>query len=117
MGPFHRPCALAPHTLDDPSHPTPSISTPDHEYIEVNETSVVDPVFLDNTYNLATQVVAAVRAASPQAPLPVWAGEIGPHNGQGTTSANSRCADNRVCGRFGSALWYADALGAKAKAG
>jgi hypothetical protein len=86
-----------------------------HEYIEIDQDSCVDPAFLDQSLDLGRQVVAAARSVDPS--LPVWAGEIGPHNGDGTTSANSICSANHVCGRFGSTLWYADALGAKAKAG
>jgi heparanase 1 len=86
-----------------------------HEYIEVDQDNVVDPSYLDNTLQIGVQAIAAVRAVSPS--MPVWAGEIGPHNGDGSTSASSTCSGNHVCGRFGSTLWYADALGAKAAAG
>jgi len=86
-----------------------------HEYIEVDYSNVLEPDYLDNTFSLGVQIVAAVHNVSPG--MPVWAGEIGPHNGQGTTSANSRCSDNKVCGRFGSTIWYADAMASKAKAG
>jgi heparanase len=84
-----------------------------HEYIEIDATSCTDPSFLDNTAKIGAQAVAAVRKASSS--VEVWAGEIGPHNG-GTTP-NPNCAGNHVCGRWGSTLWYADALGAKATAG
>ena len=86
-----------------------------HEYIEVNETSVRDPATLDLTAELAALVVAAVRRVS--AAVQVWAGEIGPHNGGGTATSPPNCGGNKLCGRFGSALWYADAMGAKARAG
>lgn len=86
-----------------------------HEYIEVDEFNVIDPDYLDNTVSIGQQVVTSIRSVSST--LPIWAGEIGPHNGQGTTSANSNCANNHVCGRFGSTLWYADALGSKATVG
>ena len=86
-----------------------------HEYIEVNATSVRDPAVLDLTAELAALVVAAVRKVS--AGVEIWAGEVGPHNGGGTPSAPPNCGGNRLCGRFGSALWYADAMAAKARAG
>ena len=86
-----------------------------HEYIEIDQYNVVDPDYLDNTILIGQQVISSVRSVSST--MSVWAGEIGPHNGQGTTSDNSNCANNHVCGRFGSTLWYADALGSKATAG
>jgi len=88
-----------------------------HEYIEINETAVLQPAFLDMTAGIARQVVAAVRAVS--ASVEVWAGEIGPHNGDGGPGDGTpgNCAGNLVCGRWGSALWYADAMAAKANAG
>ena len=64
---------------------------------------------------------ATTPKASPIAPQTVAApvhpttGEVGPHNG-GTTP-NPDCSGTKVCGRFGSALWYADAMSAKARAG
>ena len=84
-----------------------------HEYIEIDAKNVVNATFLDTSQNIARRVVAAVRAANST--LQVWAGEIGPHNG-GTTP-NPNCAGNKVCGRFGSAMWYADSMSAKALAG
>ena len=88
-----------------------------HEYIEINATNVLDPAFLDTTAAIAVQVVAAVRAVDARAE--VWAGEIGPHNGQGGPGDGrpGNCGGNLVCGRYGSALWYADAMAAKARAG
>ena len=52
-----------------------------HEYLEIHQTNVVDPAFLDLTGEIAAQVVAAVRGVS--ATVEIWAGEIGPHNGMG----------------------------------
>jgi len=89
-----------------------------HEYIEIDYKNVLNATFLDQSAQIAAQVVAAVRNAS--AGVEVWAGEIGPHNGGGGYGPNStptNCQDNRVCGRFGSAVWYADSLSAKAAAG
>ena len=87
-----------------------------HEYIEIDYKNVLNATFLDTSAGLAKQVMAAVRAVSSS--VEVWAGAIGPHNGGGgNNSAPTNCADNRVCGRFGSALWYADSLAAKALAG
>jgi heparanase 1 len=58
----------------------------------------------------------AVRSVS--ASVEVWAGEVGPHNGGTNTGGQvPNCAGNRVCGRFGSTLWYADSMSLKAKAG
>jgi heparanase 1 len=77
---------------------------------------VLDPAFLDTSASIAAQVMQAVRSVSSS--VEVWAGEVGPHNGgTDTGGAIPNCADNRVCGRFGSALWYADSMGSKAKAG
>ena len=84
-----------------------------HEYVQIDETNVLDPVFLNTTAAIAQQVIAAVRRSNSS--LPIWAGEIGPHNG-GTTP-NPNCGGNKVCGRFGSAIWYADAMASKATAG
>jgi heparanase 1 len=88
-----------------------------HEYIEITSDNVLTPSFLDITVTLATQMVAAIRAVSPT--LEVWAGEIGPHNGgtYGPGGITPNCAGNHVCGRFGSAIWYADSMAAKATAG
>jgi hypothetical protein len=87
-----------------------------HEYIEIDYENVLNASFLDETAQLGAQVVRAVRAVSSG--IEVWAGEVGPHNGGGGSShAPTNCAGNRVCGRFGSALWYADAMAAKAGAG
>ena len=84
-----------------------------HEYIEIDSTNAASSSFLDNTRQIGREVVRAVRASAfPH--MPVWAGEIGPHNG-GNTPPN--CQGNGVCGRYGSTLWYADALGAKAREG
>ena len=74
-----------------------------HEYIEVAVNNVLNATFLDQSANIAAGVVAANRAVSPT--VEVWAGEIGPHNG-GTTP-NPNCADNKICGRYGSAMCVA----------
>ena len=88
-----------------------------HEYIEIDAASVVSPSFLDLTSTIARAVVSGVRNVS--ATVGVVAGEIGPHNGgtYGPGGVTPNCAGNRVCGRFGSALWYADSMAAKAAAG
>ena len=79
-----------------------------HEYIEITADNVLNATFLDLSATLAREMVAAVRAVSPT--LAVWAGEIGPHNGgtYGPGGVTPNCAGNKVCGRFGSAIWYAD---------
>jgi heparanase 1 len=84
-----------------------------HEYIELSYSNVLNHSFLDNTRNIARNVISAVRAVN--ATTEVWAGEIGPANGGGFPNPN--CHDNRVCGRFGSSLWYADAMAAVAREG
>lgn len=84
-----------------------------HEYIQISNTNVLNASFLDASATIAAGVVAAVRAVSPS--LEIWAGEIGPHNGGTLPTPN--CADNKICGRYGSAIWYADSMSAKARAG
>jgi len=84
-----------------------------HEYIEVAYDNVLNETFLDQSRVIAERTVATIKAVN--ATLPVWAGEIGPHNGGTTPLPN--CADNRICGKFGSAIWYADSMAAKARAG
>ena len=44
---------------------------------------------------------------------------VGPHNGDGGPGDGrlGNCSGNRVCGRFGSTLWYADSMASKAVAG
>jgi len=88
-----------------------------HEYIEITADNVLDPKFLDLSAAIARDMVAAVRAVSPT--LGVWAGEIGPHNGgtYGPGGVVPDCSGNHVCGRYGSAIWYADSMAAKAAAG
>lgn len=88
-----------------------------HEYIEINATNVLEPAFMDTTLQLANAVVAAVRVVS--ATVEVWAGEVGPHNGEGGPGDGrlGNCSGNKVCGRWGSALWYADSMASKALAG
>jgi heparanase 1 len=88
-----------------------------HEYIEINATNVVDPAFLDTTYNIAVQVVAKIRNVS--ADVEVWVGETAGHNGMGGPGDKTpgNCGGNQVCGRWGSSLWYADAMASKARAG
>ena len=87
-----------------------------HEYLQVNSTSVLNASYLDRTAEIARAVVAGIRAIN--ANIPIWAGEIGPHTGNsvGNESAGT-CGDNRLCGRFGSSLWYADSMSSKARAG
>jgi len=84
-----------------------------HEYIEIDYKNVLNSSFLDESFLLGRQVVQAVRNVSST--IEVWAGEIGPHNGG--TLPNPNCADNRVCGKFGSSIWYADSMASKALAG
>ena len=84
-----------------------------HEYIEIDYMNVLNSTFLDESYLLGLQVVQAVRNVSHT--IEIWAGEIGPHNGGTLPTPN--CANNRVCGKFGSAIWYADSMASKALAG
>ena len=77
----------------------------------------MQPAFLDTTLQLARAVVAAVRQVSSA--VEIWAGEVGPHNGDGGPGDGrlGNCSGNKVCGRFGSTLWYADSMASKALAG
>ena len=87
-----------------------------HEYLQVNATTVLNATFLDRTGAIARQVVAGVRAVSARAP--VWGGEVGPHTGDSAGDGLAgTCGGNLLCGRFGSAIWYADAMAAKASSG
>jgi len=87
-----------------------------HEYLQVNATSVLNASFLDRTGDIARQVVAGVRAVSGS--TPIWGGEVGPHTGNSVgDSLAATCGDNLLCGRFGSAFWYADSMASKALAG
>ena len=87
-----------------------------HEYLELTNITVLQPAFLDASGVNAAAVVAAVRRAN--ATIPVWAGEVAAHTGDSPpNSLVAACNNNGLCGRFGSALWYADSLGAKARAG
>lgn len=87
-----------------------------HEYIEITSDNVVDPTFLDTTSSIAKSIMTTVRGVNPS--IEVWAGEIGPHNG-GTVGPGvfPNCSGNKACGKFASALWYADSMGSKATAG
>ena len=87
-----------------------------HEYLQVDSTSVLNASYLDHTGEIAQAVVSGVRAVSPS--LPIWAGEIGPHTGNSAGNGSAgNCSDNKLCGRFGSSIWYADSMSAKARAG
>lgn len=87
-----------------------------HEYLELTNVTVLDPAILDASGANAGAVVAAVRRVN--ATLPVWAGELAAHTGDSPPgSLVAACANNGLCGRFGSTLWYADSLAAKARAG
>jgi len=86
-----------------------------HEYIGASADNVLNGTFLDRTADNAATSLAIIRAAN--ATINVFAGEIGPHTGDGANSSFAHCSNNRLCGRFGSTLWYADAMGASARAG
>lgn len=89
-----------------------------HEYIQIAYDNILNASFLDASILLGEQVVAAVRKVSRD--VEIWAGEIGPHNGGGGGGPDptpTNCADNRICGRYGSLLWYLDAMASKARAG
>jgi hypothetical protein len=87
-----------------------------HEYIEVNATTVLNATYLDASYVNAATIVDAIRAVN--ATVPIWVGESGPHTGDSPAgSMVANCNNNGLCGRFGSVLWYADAMSASAKAG
>jgi hypothetical protein len=88
-----------------------------HEYIEVTSQTVLNGSALDASARNAAALVAAVRRVNPD--VAVWGGEIGPHTGDsvGNTTNTGNCSGNKLCGRFGSCLWYADAMAASARAG
>ena len=88
-----------------------------HEYVQVTSTSVLNASALDASAHNAAAVVAAVRRVD--AAVPVWVGEVGPHTGNsvGNTTTTGTCGDNRLCGRFGSVIWYADAMASSAREG
>jgi len=87
-----------------------------HEYIQATAATVLNATYLDATRANAAAVVAAVRGAN--ATVPIWAGETAVHTGQSAgDSLVANCSSNGLCGRFGSMIWYADAMGAKAAAG
>ena len=85
-----------------------------HEYIEIDDVQCINSTWLDSSREIAKAVVAAVRESDPAGRLKVFAGEIGPHNG-GNKVPN--CEGNKVCGRWGSSLWYMDSMGAKSREG
>jgi hypothetical protein len=95
----------------------PLTSVTFHEYIQVTSASVLNASALQASAHNAAAIVAAVRRVD--AAVPVWAGEVGPHTGNsvGNTTTTGSCGDNRLCGRFGSVLWYADAMASSARAG
>ena len=88
-----------------------------HEYIQATSASVLNASALDASARNAAALVAAVRRADAR--VSVWAGEAGPHTGdsQGNSTTTGTCSGNRLCGRFASVLWYADAMAASARAG
>ena len=87
-----------------------------HEYIQLTADTVLNATVLDWTRTNAAAVVAAVRSAN--ATVPIWAGETALHTGNSAgDSLVANCSGNGLCGRFGSVIWYADAMGAKAAAG
>ena len=88
-----------------------------HEYIMMTSDTVLNATALDASAFNAVAIVAAVRKVNEN--VPVWAGEIAPHIGSsnGNTTNTGNCSNNKLCGRFGSVIWYADAMGAKSRAG
>ena len=65
-----------------------------HEYIGVNAESVLQPSALDATAAHAAANSAAVRAADGA--VEIWAGEVGPHTGDGANSSFASCSNNRL---------------------
>ena len=84
-----------------------------HEYIGASADNVLNATFLDRTAENAAATARIIRAVN--ATVDIVAGEIGPHIGQGANSSFAHCNNNRLCGRFGSTLWYADAMAASAR--
>jgi hypothetical protein len=102
-----------------PSHAPPALhSAPreSQEYIQVTAATVLNATELDSTRVNAAAIVAAVRSVN--ATVPIWAGETSLHTGASDgDSLVANCSSNGLCGRFGSCIWYADAMGIKAAAG
>ena len=90
-----------------------------HEYLQVSGATILNETYLDFSLRNGATLVAAVRGSATPS-LPVWAGEIGPHTGDGGNSSSpslSNCSSNALCGRWASTLWYADSMAAKAASG
>jgi hypothetical protein len=82
-----------------------------HEYIEVGNGSFADAAKLDLSAAIGRVTQQAVRAVDRQ--VGIWAGEIGPHNGGSPVCSHA----SMRWAVYGDSIWYADALGAKARAG
>jgi heparanase 1 len=84
-----------------------------HEYIEVPEypTAPASASILDLTGLIGKAVNHTLSTKAPG--VQIWAGEIGPHNGQSPSCSHS----SMRWANFGDAFWYLDAMGQKAANG
>lgn len=84
-----------------------------HTYPGIASDSYDSASELDQKHAIDQWLVPLVRQRAAKAQ--VWSGETGPHSGgeNGTCGADAAS----ICGKFGSALWYADDLGYRATRG
>ena len=80
-----------------------------HNYVQINSTNYNEPATL--AYPDMDWFGPTIERGAPLAQL--WAGENGPHNG----GDDGTCGDGSVCGTYASSMWYADEMGARARAG
>jgi len=82
-----------------------------HEYIEIAEYSTKPPNA--SALDITGAIAQAVNASLAGYGLPIWAGEIGPHNGKSPPcdSSSMRWAN------FADSFWYLDAMAQKAAHG
>ena len=88
-----------------------------HEYIEVDPYPATPPnsSVLRITGEVASAVNSSLALAAPS--VQIWAGEIGPHNGNKEGHRPAACGKDQRWANFGDSHWYLDAMGAKAANG
>ena len=82
-----------------------------HEYIEIPESSTTPPPA--SKLDLTGSIASAVNASLAPSGVPIWAGEIGPHNG-GSVPCDS---SSKRWANFADTFWYLDAMGSKSSNG
>ena len=84
-----------------------------HEYIEVDPDEANATPFTADKLDETSAIAAVVNATVSPAGVPIWAGEIGPHNGgsQPCDHTSMRWA------HFADSFWFLDAMASKAKHG